>query len=110
MAPIAWQPKHPAVSTICLPAAALPLVRPAGNSLGFDFDHRYSTMELISAAFRLSQSTSPILPLLLLFHQTCGIRACDLKAFGFSSHLRTHSFVSFPDTVERSGPTLRMLS
>src|ERR1700736_3779285 len=100
MAPMAWQPKHPTVSTICLPAAALPLVWPAGNSFGVDFDHKYSTMELISAAFRLSQSIPPILPLLLLFHQNCGMRACDLNAFGFSSHLRTHSFVSFPDTVE----------
>src|ERR1700688_4418420 len=110
MAPIAWQPKQPTVSTICLPAAALPLVRPAGNSFGFDFDHRYSTMELISAAFRLSQSIPPILPLLLLFPQNCGMRACDLNAFGFSIHFRAQSLVSLPDTVERSGPTLRMLS
>src|SRR5262245_19553603 len=107
MGPIAWQPKQPTVSTICLPAAALPLVRPAGNSLGLDFDHRYSAMALISAAFRLSQYG---LPLLLEFHQNCGIRAWDLKSFGLASHFRTQSLVSFPETVERSGPTLRIFS
>src|SRR5690349_23662746 len=104
---MAWHPKQPTVSTICLPAAALPFSRPGGSSFGFDFDQRYSTIALISAALRLSQYG---LPLLLEFHQNCGMRACDLKSFGAASHFRTQSLVSFPETVERSGPTLRMLS
>src|SRR3974390_658470 len=110
MAPTAWQPKHPTVSTICLPAAGLPFVRPAGISFGLELAQRYSTMELISTAFRLSQSTTFDLPLLFVLYQNCGMRACDLNSFGLASHLRAHSFVSFPETVERSGPTLRMFS
>src|SRR2546427_10477516 len=104
---MAWQPKEPAVSTICLPAAALPLVRPGGRGFGFDFDHRSSAMALISAALRLPQYG---LPPLFEFDQKRGMRAWDLNSFGSASHFRTQSLVSFPETVERSGPTFRMFS
>src|SRR5712671_3604576 len=107
MEPTAWHPKHPIVSTNSLPCAALPLGFTAGRTLGFDFDHRNSVMAWISAALRLSQSTPPTLPELLELFQKRGMRASDLKSFGFASHFWTQSLVNLPETVAKSGPTLR---
>src|SRR3954463_7318376 len=99
---------------IFLPAAGSPpLFAATSSARGLDFDQRYSVIALISATLRLSQlaaSYGGAPPPLLSFHQNCGMRACDLNSFGFASHLRTQSFVSFPETVERSGPTLRIPS
>src|SRR5436190_2903741 len=67
-------------------------------------------MALISATFRLSQSTPFWTPLLLVLYQNLGMRASDLKSFGFASHFLIQSCVSFPETMERSGPTLRIPS
>src|SRR5688572_10775810 len=106
MAPTLWQPKHPTVSTSFLPSAMFPPPRAAaGIGVCFDFAQRYSVMALISATFRLSQfaaSYGGAPPPLLSFHQNCGMRACDLNSFGLASHFRTQSFVSLPETFERS--------
>src|SRR5438093_928396 len=67
-------------------------------------------MALISATFRLSQSTPFCTPLLFELYQNLGMRASDLKSFGLASHFLIQSCVSFPETMERSGPTLRMPS
>src|SRR5436309_10545925 len=107
---MAWHPKQPTVSTSSFPWAAFPLGCASGSAFGLDFNHRNSTIALISAALRLSKSTPLIVPLLLLLYQNRGMRASDLKSLGLASHLRTHSLVSLPDTVDRSGPILRTFS
>src|SRR5262245_46597386 len=112
MALIAWHAMHPTVlsSTSTLPWAAFPFVFFVGKTFGVDLANRYFVIALISAVFRASQSTPLITPLLLLLPQNLGMRASALNSLGFASHFLTHSSVNFPETVERSGPTLRIPS
>ena len=63
-------------------------------------------MALISAMFLLSQSTPLMTPVLLLLNQNLGIRASDLKSFGFASHFFTQSSVSFPGNRREVGADL----